>query len=413
MWSQTSSKTYQVMQCLPLASYLLALNLTTLDFLSLDIQGFEEEVLYSIPYDKVKVRVIAVEFVIQDDNGDLYLGEIDRNFVKNMKSKGYFLVDFDHERNASEEEVREADQLNTRKPLPDVAIARRVWHKYTGKKWQGLQLPVLTSIPLGRLGNFMGQYATLLALGRIYGATVRLHPGMRDEMINIFPDISMNLLPGPFNRSEWILTDYVSIINHASYEAAAAGLLGAKRFLLIGHPFEIQLFNTFREDIIKEFTFSKDIQNQVKAFWTQHKRNDSEVIVGFHVRRTDYINFIKMFQSKMPEYAYFQRAMAHYKNKFPKVRFLVASDDMDYVKKAFADYSDVLYTPGSPPELDMALLASGNHSIITVGSFGFWCGYLAGGEVVYPNLTARHDFLFQKSWYDLGHLDFFVPLPSH
>ncbi|XP_066957225.1 galactoside 2-alpha-L-fucosyltransferase Sec1-like [Macrobrachium rosenbergii] len=186
-----------------------------------------------------------------------------------------------------------------------------------------------------------------------------------------------------------------------------------KRFLLIGHPFEIQLFNAFREDIIKEFTFSKDIQNQVKAFWAQHKRNDSEVIVGFHVRRTDYIDFIKMFQSKMPEHAYFQRAMAHYKNKFPKVRFLVASDDMDYVKMSFADHTDVLYTPGSPPELDMALLASGNHSIITVGSFGFWCGYLAGGEVVYPNLTARHDFVFQKSWYDLGHLDFFIPLSPY
>ncbi|XP_064104942.1 uncharacterized protein LOC135214494 isoform X2 [Macrobrachium nipponense] len=118
MWSKTSSKTYQVMQCLPLASYLLALNLTTLDFLSLDIQGFEEEVLYSIPYDKVKVRVIAVEFVIQDDNGDLYLGEIDHNFVKNMESKGYFLVDFDHESNyifALKDDPKLKDKLDKKK----------------------------------------------------------------------------------------------------------------------------------------------------------------------------------------------------------------------------------------------------------------------------------------------------------
>ncbi|XP_066957365.1 protein Star-like [Macrobrachium rosenbergii] len=118
MWSKTSSKTYQVMQCFPLASYLLALNRTTLDFLSLDIQGFESEVLYSIPYDRVKVRVMAVEYLIQDDGGDLYIGEIDRKFVKNMESKGYFLVDFDHESNyifALKDDPQLKDKLDKKK----------------------------------------------------------------------------------------------------------------------------------------------------------------------------------------------------------------------------------------------------------------------------------------------------------
>lgn len=117
-WSKTAKKTYQVMQCLPLASYFLALNLKTLDFLSLDIQGFESEVLYSIPYDKVKVRVIAVEYYFEEDNGALSLGKIDPKFVKRMESKGYFLVDFDPESNyifALKDDPQLKDKLDEKK----------------------------------------------------------------------------------------------------------------------------------------------------------------------------------------------------------------------------------------------------------------------------------------------------------
>lgn len=39
------------------------------------------------------------------------------------------------------------------------------------------------------------------------------------------------------------------------------------------------------------------------------------------------------------------------------------------------------------PEEDLALLAACSHSVMTVGSFGFWASYLAGGRVVYPLLS--------------------------
>ncbi|CAL4081759.1 unnamed protein product, partial [Meganyctiphanes norvegica] len=37
---------------------------------------------------------------------------------------------------------------------------------------------------------------------------------------------------------------------------------------------------------------------------------------------------------------------------------------------------------------DFALLASCSHSVMTVGSFGFWSGFLAGGSVVYAHVPA-------------------------
>jgi FkbM family methyltransferase len=43
-------------QCFPLYSILLALNRTTVDFFSLDVEGFELEVLRTIPWDKVDIN---------------------------------------------------------------------------------------------------------------------------------------------------------------------------------------------------------------------------------------------------------------------------------------------------------------------------------------------------------------------
>lgn len=44
-------------QCFPLYSYLLALNVTTVDYFSLDVEGAEFSVLKTIPWEKVDIKV--------------------------------------------------------------------------------------------------------------------------------------------------------------------------------------------------------------------------------------------------------------------------------------------------------------------------------------------------------------------
>lgn len=80
---EVADKSYSVVQCFPLESYLLALNVSTVDFLSLDIQGAEKEVLRNFPWHAFKVRVIVVE-IIEDEK--------DYDFVSFMESKGYVMV---------------------------------------------------------------------------------------------------------------------------------------------------------------------------------------------------------------------------------------------------------------------------------------------------------------------------------
>lgn len=51
-----------LVQCFPLYSILLALNQTTVDFFSLDIEGDELNVLRTIPWNKVNIKMLTVEY---------------------------------------------------------------------------------------------------------------------------------------------------------------------------------------------------------------------------------------------------------------------------------------------------------------------------------------------------------------
>ena len=49
-------------QCFPIYSLLLAVKRTTVDYFSLDVEGSELQVLKTIPFDKLDIKVLTVEF---------------------------------------------------------------------------------------------------------------------------------------------------------------------------------------------------------------------------------------------------------------------------------------------------------------------------------------------------------------
>ena len=74
-------KTTKLVQCFPLYSILLALNQTTIDYLSLDVEGEEKGVLGTIPWQKVQIETMSVEY-------DKWQGGA-RQLCKYMYTKGY------------------------------------------------------------------------------------------------------------------------------------------------------------------------------------------------------------------------------------------------------------------------------------------------------------------------------------
>ncbi|XP_037796617.1 galactoside alpha-(1,2)-fucosyltransferase 2-like [Penaeus monodon] len=305
---------------------------------------------------------------------------------------------------------------------PGPWVPQRKWVKFPDRMWHGYQLPVLTARPLGRMGNIMGEYATLWALKHIYNATVLVMPGMKKKL-SCFPSLSLPDCPDGCNTTGWKRmgrTGGISHYNFTKIENAAAGLSGPGTFVLTNCLFEIHLFNFFKEDLRREFTFAEEIQRKVRESLANVQQewqsiNNSTVLpvlVGFHVRRTDYAKHaFRIFGGKLPGTIYFTRALNYYRRKFSNdVAFVVASDDMAFVRMKLGNHSDVYFSAGASPFEDMALLSSCNHSIVTLGSFGFWTGYLAGGEVVYPDVRTQRRYRFSREMYEITGITNFTPI---
>ncbi|XP_042870470.1 protein Star-like [Penaeus japonicus] len=66
-------------QCLPMYSILLALNTTKVDYFSLDVEGVELDVLRTIPWDKVDIKTLSVEFIHDREGKDAIKKYMDGN----------------------------------------------------------------------------------------------------------------------------------------------------------------------------------------------------------------------------------------------------------------------------------------------------------------------------------------------
>ena len=75
------NKNTELIQCFPFYSILLATGRTRVDLFSLDIEGDELAVLKTIPWNKVDIKVVIVEYNFKQD--------IKKALVDYMSSKGY------------------------------------------------------------------------------------------------------------------------------------------------------------------------------------------------------------------------------------------------------------------------------------------------------------------------------------
>ena len=80
----TSEITYRKVQCFPLHTYLLALNRTHIDFLSLDTQGGEADILRRFPWNKITVEIVIIEHIDME-------GLIDKEIIKFMNANNFIL----------------------------------------------------------------------------------------------------------------------------------------------------------------------------------------------------------------------------------------------------------------------------------------------------------------------------------
>ncbi|XP_037799301.1 uncharacterized protein LOC119594311 [Penaeus monodon] len=85
--SRTYETTYAVVQCFPFATYLSALNITKIDLLSLDVEGAEEKILATVPWEDVRVSVLLLEHYGSSKGKD-------QRYVDRIEAYGFRLYDY-------------------------------------------------------------------------------------------------------------------------------------------------------------------------------------------------------------------------------------------------------------------------------------------------------------------------------
>ncbi|XP_037070878.1 galactoside 2-alpha-L-fucosyltransferase 3-like [Pollicipes pollicipes] len=228
----------------------------------------------------------------------------------------------------------------------------------------------------------MSEYATLLAANGTLQRPAWLQPDMARTLRKYFVAPSLPVLHRRC-KLRWTTTSLDELMADPGRDAAA-------NHLITGFPHDVPGFHPLREQLLREFTFRPELRARAAARLAQVVRDanlTAPVFVGVHVRRTDYAAWMeRSVRGHLVGFDYLYRAMALMRRRWPTAAFVVTSDDLGWCRRALRGRDVFLVGDRDVrrPGADLALLAACNHSILTHGTFGFWAGYLAGGQVVAP-----------------------------
>ncbi|XP_078511179.1 galactoside alpha-(1,2)-fucosyltransferase 2-like [Lissotriton helveticus] len=266
---------------------------------------------------------------------------------------------------------------------------------------------------IGRLGNQMGEYAALYALAKLNGHPAYILPEMFNWLAPIFKIRLPQMHQSVVNKIKWNnywLHDWMS----EEYKN-----INGKYVRLAGYPCSWTFYHHIRDEILREFTFHDYIIEETNQYLEKLKGSRKNVTyIGVHVRRGDYlITMPNAWKGVVAHKGYLDKAMTYFRDKYEEPVFVVTSNGMQWCKENINSSRGDVYFSGdsneSSPGKDFALLAHCNHTIMTIGTFGIWAGYLAGGEVIYLDNYTLPDSPFLKLFhYDAAFLPEWIGIPA-
>ncbi|XP_043914948.1 galactoside alpha-(1,2)-fucosyltransferase 2-like [Protopterus annectens] len=248
----------------------------------------------------------------------------------------------------------------------------------------------------GRLGNQMGEYATLFALAKLNRRRAYILPEMYNYLAPVFRITLPTLKREEANRISW--TNYWL----HDWMAPEYANINGKYVQLTGYPCSWTFFHHIRDEIRQEFRMHDHLNEEAERYLQKIKGDrKNTTFIAVHVRRGDYVRVMpKTWKGVIADKAYFEKAMAYFRNKYQEPVFVVSSNGIDWCKENInASMGDVYFSgdgsEGSPGH-DFAILVHCNHTILTVGTFGFWVAYLVGGEAIYLSNFTLPESEFRK-----------------
>ncbi|XP_045184145.2 galactoside 2-alpha-L-fucosyltransferase Sec1-like [Mercenaria mercenaria] len=226
----------------------------------------------------------------------------------------------------------------------------------------------------GRTGNMMFEVASIIGIAYMY------------DVIPIIPEeLPLNKyfeLPNTIKRKHNVLKNVARLVCKpaAIYCNFTKAFTSKSNITVHGYLQSWKYFEHARDIIRSVFKFKTKHYLRAKHYLSSIYMNGYERVC-IHVRRGDIANKRKIkFGYAVADVVFIEKARKFYIKRFSKVQFIILSDDKDWCRK---NLKDVYISPFSSAADDMALMTLCDHVTITVGTFGWWGGWLSNGTTVY------------------------------
>lgn len=249
---------------------------------------------------------------------------------------------------------------------------------------------------MGHLGNQMFQYASLRGIAKKHGYDMCICPSqyvgskypVKNSIIDCFDlDTKFEL------SSQNIVSESSFAFDENLFENCPDGID------LHGYFQSEKYFSHIKEDILKEFTFKKEISTPAKELF-ESIFGENEVI-SLHIRRGDYI--LNPNHPVQP-LDYYKKALNFLPESSP---VLIFSDDSDWCNQQELFGADrFTVSEGNDAFTDLFLQSQCTYHIICNSSFSWWGAWLAQSKKViapknwFGGQCSNHDTsdLYCPSW---------------
>lgn len=258
-----------------------------------------------------------------------------------------------------------------------------------------------------RLGNSMFTYASLLGIAHRNNMTPVIQEGIRlTRIFNIRAGKTDNIA----NTMLFHTTREEYGKRGCAHDISLMNLDSRTNVKLLGYLQSWKYFSEVEAEIRANYVFKDNVREKADKFFATlpHSWQGGRVTrVGIHVRRGDMTEgyYVRYGYITAPS-DYFVKAMDYYRRNYTTVCFIVCSDDIAWAKENLAGDDDVAFSVANSEAVDLAILSSCDHSIISVGSFGWWAAWLANGTTIYYNNWPRRSTQLE---YQVEKRDYFPP----
>jgi len=241
---------------------------------------------------------------------------------------------------------------------------------------------------LGRLGNQLFQYASIVGIAKQSGAT----PCFDHNPLSEYFEHKQAICVRPSRAGFEQRTEGKDYATHIHFDVTGDTEISG---FLQSHFY-------FPSDVLQNVQIKKRFRSEARLILT-HVLNATHdrPRVAIHIRKlhgTNEMFHMNIFESsdseddaylRFPSPSFFAHAMARVRQAHPTAIFIVISDSPEWcTKQPYLQHPDVhIVTLKNNPILDLALIAECDHVILTRGTFGWWGAFLGasarGGLVLY------------------------------